>query len=29
MRKEDVAKEKLLGAKFTYSWYQTPAKVGI
>lgn len=22
-------KTKLLGAKFTYSWYQTPAKVGI
>lgn len=29
MRKEDVTKKKLLGSKFTYSWYQTPAKVGI
>jgi len=29
LRKEDVIKAKLMGAKFTYSWYQTPAKVGI
>lgn len=29
LRREDVDKTKLLGAKFTYSWYQTPAKVGI
>jgi hypothetical protein len=29
LRKEDVVKRKLLGAKFTYSWYQTPSKVGI
>lgn len=29
MRKEEVVKNKLLGAKFTYSWYQTPSKVGI
>lgn len=29
MRKEDVTKNKLLGAKFSYSWYQTPSKVGI
>ena len=29
LRKEDVQKRKLLGAKFTYTWYQTPAKVGI
>jgi hypothetical protein len=29
LRREDVDKKKLLGAKFTYSWYQTPAKVGI
>jgi hypothetical protein len=29
MRKEDVVKSKLLGAKFSYSWYQTPSKVGI
>lgn len=29
MRKEDITKKKLLGAKFTYSWYQTPSKVGI
>jgi len=29
LRKEDIVKNKLLGTKFTYSWYQTPAKVGI
>lgn len=29
MRKEDIIKKKLLGAKFTYSWYQTPSKVGL
>ena len=29
MRKEDVTKKKLLGAKFTYTWYQTPSKIGI
>ena len=29
LRKEDVAKNKLLGAKFIYNWYQTPSKVGI
>ena len=29
LRKEDIDKTKLLGAKFSYSWYQTPAKVGI
>jgi hypothetical protein len=31
MRKEDILKTKILGDgyKFTYSWYQTPAKVGI
>ena len=29
MRKEDVTRSKLLGAKFTYTWYQTPSKVGI
>ena len=29
LRKEDVAKKKLLGAKFTYTWYQTPSKIGI
>lgn len=29
LRKEDVAKNKLIGAKFTYTWYQTPSKVGI
>ena len=31
LRKEDVTKEKIVGRNFklTYSWYQTPAKVGI
>jgi hypothetical protein len=29
LRREDIDKTKLLGAKFVYSWYQTPAKVGI
>ena len=29
LRKEDVTKKKLLGAKFTYTWYQTPSKIGI
>lgn len=29
MRKEDVTKNKLRGVKFSYSWYQTPSKVGI
>ena len=29
LRKEDVTKSKLKGAKFTYTWYQTPSKVGI
>jgi hypothetical protein len=31
LRKEEVTKEKLVGQNFkiTYTWYQTPAKVGI
>ena len=29
LRKEDITKKKLLGAKFTYTWYQTPSKIGI
>ena len=29
LRKEDIAKNKILGAKFTYTWYQTPSKIGI
>lgn len=31
LRKEDVTKEKLVGHNFkiTYTWYQTPTKVGI
>ena len=29
LRKEDIAKNKILGAKLTYTWYQTPSKIGI
>ena len=29
LRKEDIVKTKLLGSKFTYTWYQTPSKIGI